>query len=86
MEYYDSYFHPFEGYSRREREELRERLLLEDKKNGKYEEFREQAEERYAEQIGMDETDEERERIKRKVDKLHAIFRVVQFILGSLYS
>ncbi len=69
VEYYDSFFHPFEGYSKREREELRERLLLEDKKNGKYEEFREQAEERYAEQIGMDEQD----RIRRKVDKLHGL-------------
>ena len=73
VEYYDSFFHPFEGYSRREREELRERLLLEDKKNGKYEEFREQAEERFAEQIGMDGVMEEQERIRRKVDKLHGL-------------
>ena len=73
VEYYDSFFHPFEGYTKREREELRERLLLEDKKNGKYEEFREQAEERYAEQIGMEEVMEERERIRRKVDKLRGL-------------
>ena len=73
VEYYDSFFHPFEGYSKREREELRERLLLEDKKNGKYDEFREQAEERFAEQIGMDGVMEEQERIRRKVDKLHGL-------------
>ena len=73
VEYYDSFFHPFEGYSKREREELRERLLLEDMKNGKYEEFREQAEERFAEQIGMDGVMEEQERIRRKVDKLHGL-------------
>lgn len=38
-EYYDEYFHPFHTYTSHQREELRKLLMLEDKKNGCYEEY-----------------------------------------------
>jgi hypothetical protein len=47
VEYYEEYFHPFTGYSEDERRQLRERLLLEDRKNGAYEHYEEKIEERY---------------------------------------
>ena len=48
VEYYREYFHPFREYTEKEREQLRERLLLEDKKNGAYEHYEEKIEEKYA--------------------------------------
>jgi hypothetical protein len=39
VEYYETYFHPFNGFTDGEKEELRKRLLLEDKMNGDYEHF-----------------------------------------------
>ena len=39
FEYYEEYFHPFDGFSKQEREELRERLRLADKTSGAYEKF-----------------------------------------------
>ena len=47
VEYYDAYFHPFRGFSSEEKDRLRHRLLLEDKKNGEYEKYGEQVENRY---------------------------------------
>ena len=37
-EYYEAYFHPFDNFSKEERRQMKEILLLEDKKNGKSEE------------------------------------------------
>jgi hypothetical protein len=37
VEYYETYFHPFNGFTDGEKEELRKHLLLEDKMNGDYE-------------------------------------------------
>lgn len=32
VEYYEEYFHPFEGFNEEERKEMKNKLLLEDKK------------------------------------------------------
>ena len=47
VEYYDAFFHPFRGFSSEEKDRLRHRLLLEDKKNGEYEKYGEKVEHRY---------------------------------------
>ena len=47
VEYYDAYFHPFRGFSSEEKDRLRHRLLLEDKKNGEYEKYGEKVEHSY---------------------------------------
>lgn len=49
VEYYEAYFHPFDKFTDDEREKLRRRLLLEDKKNGVYEQYEQQMENRYRE-------------------------------------
>ncbi len=82
FEYYEEYFHPFEGYSESERKELRERLLLTDKSNGAYEmfvkeqneKFREEQEAKAAENT-KEETVEEplRDRTMEKIEKLRKL-------------
>ena len=54
VEYYEEYFHPFYKYSDKERAELRERLLLEDKMNGEYDKYEERIEDQYNQQVGME--------------------------------
>ncbi len=97
VEYYEEYFHPFEGYSEEERSQLRDRLMLEDKKNGEYEKYEQSLEEKYSDDYRIDEleenssnatseipdtdddlvfTEEEiehHEKVKRQVEKLHAV-------------
>ena len=51
VEYYEAYFHPFDGFTEAERVKLRRRLLLEDKKNGVYEKYEQQMEDRYKENL-----------------------------------
>ena len=46
-EYYENYFSPFKTFSEEEREQLRKRLLLEDKKNGTYEKQEKELEDKY---------------------------------------
>ena len=55
VEYYEEYFHPFVKYSTEERNKLRERLLLEDKKNGEYEKYEQKLEEKYGDDYRIDE-------------------------------
>ena len=55
VEYYDEFFHPFERYSDEERKKLRERLLLEDKKNGEYEKYEQKLEEKYGDDYRIEE-------------------------------
>ena len=75
VEYYDAYFHPFTAFTEEQRQELRERLLLEDKKNGKYEEFQERLEEKYSNDFDISEAIKkevsDKEKVRRQVDKLH---------------
>ena len=98
VEYYEEYFHPFTGYTQEEREQLRERLMLEDKKNGEYQKYEQKLEEKYSDDYRIDEledntsaqnsvasdvddddltfTEEEiehHEKVKRQVEKLHAM-------------
>ena len=95
VEYYEEYFHPFEGYTQEEREQLRERLMLEDKKNGEFQKYEEKLEEKYSDDYRIDEledspkaptedvddivfTEEEiehHEKVKRQVEKLHAVIQ-----------
>ena len=95
VEYYEEYFHPFEGYTQEEREQLRERLMLEYKKNGEFQKYEEKLEEKYSDDYRIDEledspkaptedvddivfTDEEiehHEKVKRQVEKLHAVIQ-----------
>lgn len=50
VEYYDTYFHPFEGFTEQERANIIHLLTLKDKMNGEYEEFEEEMEKKFAEQ------------------------------------
>ena len=74
-EYYQEYFHPFNGFSRQEREEQKKTLLLEDKKNGEYEKYEKELEERYGEDYIIEELEEKRlsERQRRVAPKLQNI-------------
>ncbi len=47
VEYYQEYFEPFKEFSEAEREQMRERLLLEDKKNGEYAKHEKELEDKY---------------------------------------
>jgi hypothetical protein len=47
VEYYENYFEPFHKFTDDEREQLRKRLLLEDKKNGTYEKQEKELEDKY---------------------------------------
>lgn len=69
-EYYEAYFHPFEKFSIRERSQLKEMLLLEDKKNGKYDQYEQEVEERYDRIMEEKETSS---RNARLIDKLQAV-------------
>ena len=55
VEYYEEYFHPFERFSSDERAKLRERLLLEDKKNGAFEQYEQKLEEKYGDDYRIEE-------------------------------
>ena len=47
VEYYEAYFHPFEGFSDEEREKLKDAIVLQDKITGKYDEFEKEMEDKY---------------------------------------
>ena len=47
VEYYDQYFKPFKGFSDEDKKKLVDKLLLEDKMNGKYEEYEDKMHEKY---------------------------------------
>ena len=65
VEYYEEYFHPFQGYSKEERDRLRERLMLEDKMNGEYEKYEQKLEEKYSDDYRIDELEDKPERRAR---------------------
>lgn len=64
VEYYDAYFHPFSKFSNEERERLRERLMLEDKMNGKFQEYEDKLEEKYGNDYTIDELEEKEQKGK----------------------
>lgn len=55
VEYFEEYFHPFNKFTEEERKKLRERLLLEDKKNGEFGRYEEKLEEKYSEDYRIEE-------------------------------
>ena len=74
VEYYREYFTPFEGYTPSEREELRSTLLLQDKKNGEYDKYEHEMEQRYGDDYVITELDEaKRKRDERLAPKLQAV-------------
>ena len=74
-EYYEEYFHPFEGFNEEERKEMKTKLLLEDKKNGEYDKFEEELEERYGDEYEIEELEYKKlsDRDKRISEKLKAV-------------
>lgn len=75
VEYYEEYFHPFEGFNEEERKEMKTKLLLEDKKNGEYDKFEEELEERYGDEYEIEELEYKKlsDRNKRISEKLKAV-------------
>lgn len=75
VEYYEEYFHPFEGFNEEERKEKKTKLLLEDKKNGEYDKFEEELEERYGDEYEIEELEYKKlsDRDKRISEKLKAV-------------
>ena len=70
-EYYREYFTPFNGYNDQERDELRQALKLQAKKDGSYEEFEDSINEQLADDSHVSEEDRERyEKLKDRSDKL----------------
>lgn len=75
VEYYEEYFHPFEGFNEEERKEMKNKLLLENKKNGEYDKFEEELEERYGDEYEIEELEYKKlsDREKRVSEKLKAV-------------
>ena len=75
VEYYEEYFHPFEGFNEEERKEMKTKLLLEDKKNGEYDKFEEELEERYGDEYEIEELEYKKlsDLDKRISEKLKAV-------------
>ncbi|MDD6552146.1 MAG: DUF87 domain-containing protein [Prevotellaceae bacterium] len=62
-EYYEEYFHPFTGFTDDERKQLRQTLMLEDKKNGRFEEFEGELEKKYGDEYNIEELDRQKEKM-----------------------
>ena len=78
VEYYEEYFNPFSGFNEEDRKQMKEKLLLEDKKNGEYDKFEEEMEERYGDDYDINNIEELEyrelsEKDKRRVPKLKAV-------------
>lgn len=85
VEYYEAYFRPFEKFTPHERETLRRRLILEDKRDGKYDRYAEEFKRQYHRDApnpdinadaAFDTSEERAERrrnLKAKSDKLVAM-------------
>lgn len=75
VEYYEAYFSPFEAFSDADRDKVRQRLLLEYKKNGTYEAYEQELEQQITKEYLEKDTPltltSDQERLQRKVDKLH---------------
>lgn len=71
IEYYTEYFTPFKGYSEEERKAMRDLLLLEDKKNGKYEQYESELEALYSQVADQQEIDEKIEQELRRREEKH---------------
>ena len=56
VEYFEAYFTPFDGFTDEERQKMKDTLLLQDKTNGKYEEFEQEMEDKYGEDYDFTES------------------------------
>lgn len=61
IEYFEEYFHPFEGFTEEQRENMRHMMELEDKRTGKYEEYEEELERRYGVSDDLDDIEDDDE-------------------------
>ena len=75
VEYYEAYFHPFTEFTEEERKVMKETLLLEDKKNGEYDKFESEMEDRYGEDYELDDLEHKglSEKDQRRASKLEAL-------------
>jgi hypothetical protein len=74
VEYYNEYFTPFQGYSESDREELRRTLLLQAKKDGSYERFEMEMEEKLGRENSISDEDRNRyEKLKIREEKLQHV-------------
>ena len=71
VEYYREFFNPFQGYTDAERDELRQVLLLQAKKDGSYEQFERELENQLASENKLTPEDRERyEKLQSREEKL----------------
>ena len=82
VEYFNEYFHPFEGFSDTERKELRETLLLQAKKDGTFQKFEADIENQLAPENKV--TDEDRERYDKLRDREVKLQRVIDDSAATL--
>lgn len=61
IEYFEEFFHPFEGFTEEQRENMRHMMELEDKRTGKYEEYEEELERRYGVSDDLDDIEDDDE-------------------------
>ena len=61
IEYFEEYFHPFNGFTEEERENLRHIIELEDKRTGKYDEYEQELERQYGVSDDIDDDIDEEE-------------------------
>ena len=87
IEYFEEYFHPFNGFTEEERENMRHIIELEDRRTGKYDEYEQELEKRYGVSDDIDEeeyaeadnnaasdlSDSQKQRDLRLRDKLQAV-------------
>ena len=75
VEYFEAYFTPFEGFTEEERQKMKDTLLLQDKTNGKYEEYEQELEEKYGKDFDFTQATESKDisRDHRIKPKLQAV-------------
>lgn len=75
VEYFEAYFTPFEGFTEEERQKMKDTLLLQDKTNGKYEEYEQELEEKYGKDFDFTQATESKDisRDQRIKPKLQAV-------------
>lgn len=76
VEYFEAYFSPFDGFTDEERQKLKDTLLLQDKTNGKYEEYEQELEDKYGEDFDMESMTADNKNSSRNIrlkDKLQAV-------------
>lgn len=79
VEYYREYFTPFKGFDAEDKKRLTAELMLQDKKNGKFDEYEKELEKKYGDEYRIEELEEniqdtkKRKKIERQTKKLEAL-------------